>query len=181
MTSEFTKLNLGCGTDQRRGDEWLNVDAVPECDPDKVVDLNDLPWPFEEETAEYIFASHVFEHLEDVEGALRECARILEPGGKLDIRLPISLDMRADPDHLRDNEWTWRTPEFYAGLRHWDVDIGLDLVSRDVELWVHQPGVFGWAQKQKIRWLMTRHGSGEWCFGLESTSGEFKILYQRRR
>lgn len=176
---EFKKLNLGCGTHQRPGDEWLNVDAVPDCTPDLIIDLNERPWPFESESVEYILASHVFEHLENTEEVLRECTRVLKSGGKLEVRLPLGLDMRADSDHLPQNEWTWRTPEFFTGLRHWDVDVGLEVVNRDVELWVTQPGVFGWLQKQKIRWLMERHGPGEWCFGLESTAGEFRIFYQK--
>lgn len=177
----YQKLNLGCGTDQRQGEEWLNVDVVSECDPDVVVDLNSERWPFADSSAEHIFAAHVFEHLEDIEQGLRECARILEPDGTLEIHLPIGLDMRADPDHNPWNEWSWRTPEFFTGKRHWDIDVGLTVVDRDVSLWVQQPGIFGWLQKQKIRWLRERHGPGEWCFGLESVSGEFRVVFEKTR
>lgn len=177
----FSKLNLGCGTDQREGDEWLNVDAVPECNPDVVVDLTDRPWPFEPNSAEYILASHVFEHFEDTEEVLRECARVLEPGGELEIRLPMGLDMKSDPDHLPENEWTWRTPEFYTGARHWDVDIGLEVVDRDVTLWTQLPGVFGFLQRLKVQWLETRHGPGEWCFGLESMTGEYVVTFRKNK
>lgn len=179
LETSYQKLNLGCGTDQREGDEWLNVDLVAECDPDLVVDLDAHTWPFVDNSAEHIFAAHVFEHLSDVERGLRECARILQPGGTLELRLPMGLDMQADPDHKPVNEWTWRTPEFFTGKRHWDIDVGLSVVHRDVTLWVQQPGVFGWLQKQKIRWLRNRHGIGEWCFGLESVSGEFRVVFEK--
>lgn len=180
-SASFTRLNLGCGTDQRKGPEWLNVDAVEECDPDLLIDLNEYPWPFDDNSIEFIFASHVFEHLDDVEGALKECNRILQKQGQLEIRLPMGLDMRSDPDHRPNNEWTWRTPVFYAGARHWDSDVGLTLQEREVELWVQQPGLAGWLQKQKINYLIRRHGPGEWCFGLESTSGEYIVKYKKVR
>ena len=55
------KLNLGCGTNKLEG--FVNVDVEPASEPDMVVDLDILPWPFEDSSAEEIQLNHVLEHL----------------------------------------------------------------------------------------------------------------------
>ncbi|MBA2280311.1 MAG: methyltransferase domain-containing protein [Acidimicrobiia bacterium] len=81
------KLNLGCGWDVRNG--YLNVDLHEVHQPDLVADITDLsmlPSGFYEE----IVAQDVLEHLrrEDALPALREWARLLQPGGRLFLRVP---------------------------------------------------------------------------------------------
>jgi SAM-dependent methyltransferase len=108
------KLHLGCGANAPEG--WVNVDwfigarlaRVPglrwlvrrsgafglEWPPD--VFLHDLrrPFPWPDASADAIYASHLLEHLSREEGAcfLRECRRVLRPGGILRVVVP---DFRA--------------------------------------------------------------------------------------
>lgn len=77
-------LNLGCGLSKRPG--WLNVDLYG--DPDMVMDIDKTPWPFEDESFHRIYASHVFEHLDNWWDAFVECSRVLKAGGELEIRVP---------------------------------------------------------------------------------------------
>lgn len=169
-------LHLGCGDDYREG-EW-NVDAVGAVDPDEVVDLETVPWPWPDETFTTIRANHVLEHLTDVEAALRQCERVLRPGGQLVTRWPIGLDSIADPDHT--HVWTWRTPEFYCGKRHWDTDVGLRVVSRDASLWpAGQESPL--AALDKAKWALRRlfDGAGPWCFNQSGSSGEFTVVFSK--
>lgn len=168
------RLNLGCGTEQQ--DDWHNVDVSPECDPDQVVDLDEVPWPWPDGSVTKIVANHVFEHLEDIEATLQECERILKPGGLLVTRWPVGVDASADPDHKR--VWTWRTPEMYCGDRHWDVDVGLEVVDRHVELWSHAPGHLGGLTNRVVQRLLGKYGPGPWCFGVPMTSGEFTVVFE---
>jgi SAM-dependent methyltransferase len=65
-------------------------------------DLNILPWPWADESFDVIVARAVFEHLDnDLMVTLNECWRILRPGGKLGIKLPLWSAERAhdDPTH----------------------------------------------------------------------------------
>lgn len=78
-------LNIGCGRSEKQ-DGWTGVDAYG--DPDILHDLNVLPWPFDDNSVDKIFARHVFEHLENWWGAFSECGRILKPKGELEIRVP---------------------------------------------------------------------------------------------
>lgn len=177
LSEQHDAINLGCGNDHRDG--MLNVDAVPECQPDLVVDLNQDRWPFPADSFDRILASHVIEHLDDTEHALRECSRILRPGGTLDVRLPVGLDMQADPDHIQENEWTWLTPEFYCGQRHWDIDIGLTVADREVDLWSALNGVEHYLYQAYIDWRRRKFGAGRWCFGMPATSGEYRIVFEK--
>ena len=78
------KLNLGCGKDYRK--DFINVDSDKPADV--LHNLNTFPYPFKENSVDFIFASHIVEHLKDPELALKEMNRILKKGGILEIKVP---------------------------------------------------------------------------------------------
>lgn len=166
-------LHLGCGEDYREG--WHNVDYVESVGPDEVVDLDDTPWPWPDASFTRIEAHHVFEHLENMELALRESARVLKPGGALVVTMPMGLNSIADPDHK--HVWTWQTPEFYCGKRHWDVDVGLHVAAKSVDTHTHLRGVWGALDRLKWWYHERLYGPGEWCFSWPSMSGEFRVVF----
>lgn len=173
-------LHLGCGEDYHE-DAW-NVDAVASVNPDEVYNLNELPWPWDSETWDVIRAYHVFEHLEDMEFALRESERLLRAGGYLDLKLPMGVDARADPDHSwgGGNSWTYRTPKYYTGKRHWDLDVGLEVHDRQCDLWSLAATRFKKGFIQSIwEWRKARNGPGEWCFALPQMAGEFTVIFKK--
>jgi SAM-dependent methyltransferase len=77
-------LNLGCGKNIRR--DCVNIDII--LPADKIVDLSTFPWPWEDNSIDGIFASHIMEHFSDQEKFLNECHRILKSGGILRLNLP---------------------------------------------------------------------------------------------
>ena len=82
------RLNIGSG--QRPfGPGWTNVDINPRWNPDVLADAASMPM-FEDATADLIVAHHVIEHvgLGEFDGAVRECHRVLRPGGSLIITTP---------------------------------------------------------------------------------------------
>lgn len=109
------KLNLGCG--QNVLDGWINIDNSPSALLVKwpivksllfrlgVVDKTTygVPWPeeivwhdvtkglpYENESADKIYSSHMLEHLEKEQGefVLRECYRVLKTGAVLRLVVP---------------------------------------------------------------------------------------------
>ncbi len=73
------KINLGCGTNRLKG--WSNFDAD--------IDITQ-PLPFDSNSATFMFAEHVVEHVEYVEALafFKECYRVLRPDGVLRIAVP---------------------------------------------------------------------------------------------
>lgn len=61
MTPEHKKLNLGCGF-KKLDDHW-NVDIEPRCNPDEIMDMEQFPWPYEDNFFEKIHADNVLEHV----------------------------------------------------------------------------------------------------------------------
>jgi predicted SAM-dependent methyltransferase len=80
------KLNLGCGG--WKIDGFINIDASDWCEPDVVANV--LALPYENESADIIYAGHLIEHLEveELYGALKHWRDILKPGGVLYLTFP---------------------------------------------------------------------------------------------
>lgn len=93
-------LNLGCGADKKP--DWLNVDI--DGTADVTCDLEQYPWPFDDDSVDGILASHLIEHLHDFKGFMHECHRILRSGGVLEIITPHPLC-----------EWFWQDPTHVRG------------------------------------------------------------------
>jgi SAM-dependent methyltransferase len=169
------RLNLGAGDDTDPG-RW-DVDIRDGPGIDQVVDLDEMPWPWPDETFGLIQASHVLEHLDSVGDALAECARVLRPGGFVEVHWPVGMNERADPDHA--HRWVWDTPLYYCGERAWDRDVGLAVVNRSVDVHVHLNGVSRWLYRRWIAMYRRRHGPGRWLFDLPATSGEFTVVFEK--
>ncbi len=139
-------LNIGCGFNQIESNEnenWINVDAFDVCKPDIVHDLNEFPYPFEDDSIDGIFASHVMEHIDDWWGAFKECVRILKPGATIEIRVPHPSSDSAITyrDHLhvidlRSFDGTMSGPErtTNAWFEHQD-KVPAVLVSYQLNAW----------------------------------------------
>jgi predicted SAM-dependent methyltransferase len=81
------RLHFGCGP--RRLEGWINVDLLhPSADVH--LDLRrPLPWP--DNTIDRIYSEHFVEHLSfpgDAEQFLKECLRVLRPGGAFEAGMP---------------------------------------------------------------------------------------------
>ena len=91
------KLNLGCGEFKKEG--FVNLDWLESVKPDVAHDLNVFPYPFRDDTFDYIEADHVLEHLRDPFGVMRELHRITVNGGRIVMRLPHFSRGFSHPEH----------------------------------------------------------------------------------
>lgn len=86
------KLNLGSGIGYLKG--WINLDISDKdmygqkINVDKKHDLSKFPYPFKNNEFDYVYASHIIEHLDDPFKVLKELKRITKSGGIIHIRLP---------------------------------------------------------------------------------------------
>jgi len=85
--SSAPKLNIGCGGRVLAG--WLNTDYDSKLPVVMYLDTRQ-PFPFKEETFDYVFSEHIIEHMSyrDGEKMLTECFRVLKRFGKIRISTP---------------------------------------------------------------------------------------------
>ena len=99
------KLNMGCG--YRKRDGYLNIDLFPDCLPDVVCDLESLPWPWNDNSADRVLFNHSLEHLgQDSRtflGMMKELYRICRDGAEIEINVPHPRhdNFINDPTHVR--------------------------------------------------------------------------------
>ena len=99
------KLKLGCGKDYI--DDWVNVDFYDDSKCDVTHDLEEFPWPWEDDSVSEIEIIHTLEHL----GAdwkvyykiLQEMYRICEDDAHIQVEVPSPWHWNniSDPTHVR--------------------------------------------------------------------------------
>ena len=109
--SKPIKLHLGCGTNIYPG--WVNLDCAALPGVDVVHDLNQLPLPFADGTVDEILCQDVFEHV-NYPPLLKECLRLLVPGGQIHIQVPhfTAVNNFDDPTHV--NMFSSKTFKYFA-------------------------------------------------------------------
>lgn len=106
-------LDIGCG--RKKVDGAIGVDFSSMSDADIVLDLNNQPLPFDDNSVDFVYSSHTLEHL-SLDGffnVMREAYRVLRPGAQFKIVVPYfttALNL-ANPFHNNNicfNEHTFR-------------------------------------------------------------------------
>ncbi|HEX4984473.1 MAG TPA: methyltransferase domain-containing protein [Burkholderiales bacterium] len=85
--SSLRLLNFGCGTTFHSA--WVNLDGLP-ASPSVIAHDLETHFPFDEGSFDAVYGSHVLEHFDSsgAERLLRDCRRILKPGGIIRIVVP---------------------------------------------------------------------------------------------
>jgi predicted SAM-dependent methyltransferase len=135
-----TRVHLGCG--RHLLDGWANLDMDG---PRGVVRFNlTRPLPFPSGSVDLVFTEHFVEHirLDQALALVRECARILRPGGVIristpDLRRLVDEYLSGNTDEWSDMGWSPATP--------------CDLVNEGMRLWGH---VYLWDQERLAKALI---------------------------
>ncbi len=120
---ETRKLHLGAGPNVLDG--WFNTDACP---IDKRVFFIDVSrkLPVDDRTFDYLFSEHLIEHLTymDALDMLKECHRIIRPGGRIRIATPdidkIIQLRAAEKSDLQQRYVKWHIDTFFPGVGVYD-------------------------------------------------------------
>lgn len=124
-------LNFGCGLHPKVStseETWINVDKFQQAGVDKVFNLFKVPYPWKDNSIDYIYTSHFVEHIPhslvpynlrpslpweklrkrllEMDGFFsffEECYRILKPNGVIEVIGPFAWTNGAmqDPTHTR--------------------------------------------------------------------------------
>lgn len=112
------KLHLGCGSN--RMPDYINIDLYDNRNVDVVHDLLQ-PLPYEDESVDEIYCSHVIEHFSRNEWEIirEDWKRVLKPGGVMHLRCP-DLEQCIKyflSDHL-GAKWTYWIKTIYGYQGH---------------------------------------------------------------
>lgn len=86
--NHIRKLQIGAGPS--KASDWLTTDILAKLRK-KTVYLDAVaPYPIPTGAIDYVFSEHMIEHISYMQGRqmLRECARVLKPGGKIRLATP---------------------------------------------------------------------------------------------
>lgn len=153
------RLHLACGGHLLPG--WANIDLAG---PAAVIKLDlTRPLPLPAASIACIYAEHFIEHIERPAAArlLRECHRVLAPGGVLRLSTPSLAHLVAEYQAGRTDGWAdlqWRpaTPAqmLNEAMRCWGHCFLFDAPELELLL-----GEAGFAQLQAQAWRASRHAA----------------------
>ena len=129
------KLNLGCGEFKKVG--YVNVDYYSVSEPDVRHDLNQFPYPFDDNEFDLIEADHVLEHLENPFRVMKELHRIGNDNAMVKIRVPHFSRGFTHSEHKRGFDVSFPfyfDPSFKGGYQ----GVLLELIEMNLR-WFAQP------------------------------------------
>jgi ubiquinone/menaquinone biosynthesis C-methylase UbiE len=129
-SGEAIKLDLGCGSVKQSG--HIGIDTKNFAGVDIVADIEKgLPF-VPNDCVDAIYSSHFFEHVENLEGLMAECFRVLRREGRMEVRVPHFSNpyFYSDYTHRRffglytfhyfaatENQLERKVPNFYTEVR----------------------------------------------------------------
>ena len=172
------KLHLGAGAGPLAG--WLNTDLVVYHDDVTHLDAT-KPFPIPDASFDYVYGEHLIEHLplERAAAMLKECARILRPGGRVRFATPpletiLGMYAGLHPDALAWASETW-PPSEWKGQGPTNACLVLNALFRQ---WGHQ---FLY-DKASLEGLLTRAGFRcQWFAMGESADPHLRSIEQHGR
>ena len=114
------KLHVGCGKNYKKG--FVNLDLSKDVKADVYHNLNNYPYPFKDNTFDYIYADNVLEILDDIIKPLEELCRISKKDAIIEIIVPLAPTAHAFRDPTHKQFYTYRTFEYFlknAGLNYY--------------------------------------------------------------
>ncbi len=153
-------LELGCGARKRREDA-IGIDQRDLPGVDLVGDVFDVLADLPDACAAEVTSSHFVEHVPDLARLLHELARVLQPGGRLEIVVPhfsnpyfYSDYTHRQPFGLYSLSYLSRDPIHRRRVPHYEAPPPLTL--RDAELVFRSPKAFPVRRvlKRPLGWLV---------------------------
>jgi len=130
-------LHLGCGRQHLRtspAQRVVRVDRVPDTAPDVVWDLNDTPYPFENDSFDRIDCTDVLEHVDDLVQTMEEIHRIGRHGALVHVATPhfSSANSFRDPTHR--HHLSVFSFDYFTGENEWDFYTRARFVKRRAQI-----------------------------------------------
>jgi SAM-dependent methyltransferase len=118
-------VDIGCGhkpyADLFEGCDYLGVDySDNDSSPDIIADAMNIP--LESETADIVFSTQVIEHVPNPKEMVKECFRLLKPGGYLILTGPFYWPLHEEPyDFHRFTKYGFESMLSNSGFSFWEI------------------------------------------------------------
>lgn len=109
-------LELGCGARKKPG--RIGIDCVDLPEVDIVTDLEQGLGFMPDDSVDQIHAEHVFEHLENFEGMMREVVRVLKGEGTCRVRVPHFTNPYGYSDYTHKRLFGLYSFYYFVDQRH---------------------------------------------------------------
>jgi SAM-dependent methyltransferase len=125
----ISRIELGCGSNKRDG--FFGIDILPSPAVDHIMDFEKERLPFSDNSIDYAYSSHAFEHINSPQHILRELIRVCKNEATVEIWTPFgkSDDGMLFGHHIFYSEASFKHicfeyDRFYLGETHgffwWD-------------------------------------------------------------
>lgn len=106
-------LDLGCGRAKTPG--AIGLDRNRDSDADVLYDVDQVPYPFRENTFDRVICNGIIEHVDDVVRVMEELHRICRAGAVIAVTTPYftSVDAFTDPTHR--HYFSSRSFDYFTG------------------------------------------------------------------
>lgn len=155
FTNGENVLHIGPGKKSLLGATTIDILDLPGVDI--VHDLDSIPWPFEDNTFDVIFAHSVFEHLDKQVLIMEEMWRILKPKGRIIITVPHFRCTDAFTDSTHRHFFTSQSLDYYI------VSKKLSNYQYTKKSFTEKGFWFGWPQPSRnlitklFKWFITKY------------------------
>jgi SAM-dependent methyltransferase len=112
-------LNLGSGKDRSITDA-VTVDINPSTSPDVIHDLNNVPWPLDDDTFDIIYCKDIIEHLGDIVKTMEELHRVARAGARIHITTPHFSCANSYTDPTHRYHLGFFSFDYFTGQNQWD-------------------------------------------------------------
>jgi predicted SAM-dependent methyltransferase len=131
------KLQIGCQNHPIEG--WLNVDIEPTRESIIYMDATQR-FPFDNDAFSFVFSEHMIEHISLTQGVfmLKECYRVLKPGGVLRVVTPnirFLLELFSSNKTAIQQKYISSYKKFYDGF---DMVNEVMVINTFLKEWGHQ-------------------------------------------
>jgi SAM-dependent methyltransferase len=111
IQSNLKTLDFGCGQDKIENS--IGIDKIKSKTVDILHNLDQYPYPFEDNFFDLVVCKHSISHIKDLEQTMLEIFRILKPGGRLLIIAPHFSSDNTFTDYTIKHFFGYRTLDYF--------------------------------------------------------------------
>jgi len=141
LPEETKAYNLGCGNQVFNG--VIGIDGRDRVGADIIHDLDNIPWPIKDSSADVIFMFQTLEHLDNVVKIMEEIWRISKNKGRIIIETPYFRHEGAFQDPTHKHFFTSATMQYFCVNEKREESPYSKVKFRQVDFW------YGWPAKSK--------------------------------